>query len=54
MFGDLPSSRWGAKLAATENKLMLFGGMNLNNYCESIIYDIKIDNDVVSEYLVKK
>ena len=51
MFGEFPSSRWGAKLAASENKLLLFGGMNLNNYCESVLFDIKIDNNACADYL---
>ena len=28
-YGDIPNSRWGHKLCNNENKIMLFGGMNL-------------------------
>ena len=42
MYGDIPGSRWGHKLVANENKIMLFGGMNLSSYCESVLYDIHI------------
>ena len=42
MYGDIPGSRWGHKLVANENKIMLFGGMNLTSYCESVLYDIHI------------
>ena len=43
IYGDLPRSRWGHKLATnSEDKIMLFGGMNLNSYCESVIYEITI------------
>ena len=54
IYGELASSRWGARLAASDNKLILFGGMNLNNYCESVLYDIKIDNAAVADYLQVK
>lgn len=42
MYGDIPRSRWGQQLASNEHKIMLFGGMNLSSYCESVIYDIHI------------
>ena len=42
IYGEIPSSRWGHKLVANEQKIILFGGMNLNSYCESVIYDIFI------------
>lgn len=42
IYGDIPTSRWGHKLAANQDKIMLFGGMNLSSYSESVVYDIKI------------
>lgn len=42
IYGDIPSSRWGHRLVANESKIMLFGGMNLSSYCESVLYDIHI------------
>ena len=42
MYGDIPGSRWGHRLVSNENKVMLFGGMNLSIYCESVFHDIII------------
>jgi len=42
MYGDIPGSRWGHKLVANDQKIMLFGGMNLGSYCESVLYDFFI------------
>ena len=42
MYGEIPGSRWGHRLVSNDNKIMLFGGMNLNFYCESVVYDIHI------------
>ena len=44
LFGEeLPRSRFGHSLAATSDKLVLFGGMNIKSYCESMVFEIKID-----------
>ena len=44
IYGDVPRSRWGHKLATNDDqKIMLFGGMNLNSYCESVFYEINIE-----------
>ena len=42
IYGNLPGSRWGHRLVANETKIVLFGGMNLGSYCESVLYDIHI------------
>jgi hypothetical protein len=45
MYGDLPSSRWGHKICAAEhgsNKLLLFGGMDLQSYASSVTHEIII------------
>ena len=42
MYGEIPGSRWGHRLVSNEQKIMLFGGMNLSSYCESVVYDIHI------------
>ena len=42
MYGDIPGSRWGHRIVANDNKIVLFGGMNLSTYCESVLYDIHI------------
>ena len=51
MYGDMPGSRWGHKLVANENKIVLFGGMNLGSYCESVIYDIHIGKHALGKLL---
>lgn len=53
LYGDILGSRWGHRLVANQNKIMLFGGMNLTSYCESVLYDIHIDDSVVVDYLSK-
>ena len=42
MYGDIPGSRWGHTLIANQSKIMIFGGMNLGSYCESVLYDVLI------------
>ena len=42
MYGDIPGSRWGHRIVANDTKIMLFGGMNLSSYCESVLYDIHV------------
>jgi len=52
MFGEiLPQSRWGCSLVASTDKLLLFGGMNLEHICSSSIYEFHIDNNQVQAYL---
>ena len=53
LYGDILGSRWGHRLVANQDKIMLFGGMNLTSYCESVLYDIHIDDSVVIDYLSK-
>jgi hypothetical protein len=43
MFGEiLPQSRWGCSLVASSERLLLFGGMNLDKIHSSSIYEIDI------------
>ena len=42
IYGDRPESRWGHRLVANADKIVLFGGMNLNAYCESVFYDVHL------------
>ena len=52
MFGEiLPQSRWGCSLVSSNNKLLLFGGMNLEKICSASIYEVNIDDNEVSTYL---
>ena len=51
LYGDLPNSRWGHKLCANGNSIVLFGGMNLSSYNDSEIYEIQVDDNKVIEYL---
>ena len=51
IYGDIPMSRFGCCLVAKKEKIVLFGGMNLNAYCESALYDIYLDDSLVIDYL---
>lgn len=53
IYGDIPGSRWGHKLVANENKIVLFGGMNLSTYCESVLFDFHLDDNIVVDFLTK-
>ena len=52
LYGDIPESRWGHRLVANENKIMLFGGMSLTSYCESVIFDILIGKSFLAVLLI--
>ena len=45
IYGNIPLSRWGHQLfscnttSKLENKLFLFGGVNLHSYCNSTIFE---------------
>jgi hypothetical protein len=52
LFGqELPRSRFGHSLAATTDKLLLFGGMNLKSYCESEVFEVLLSSTEVHSYL---
>ena len=51
LYGDIPNSRWGHKLCANENSILLFGGMNLTSYNDSEIFEIHVDDNKDIEYL---
>jgi len=51
---ELPDSRWGHTLSASNEKLLLLGGMNLNTYCESVVFDIVIDDLAIREHIRMK
>ena len=52
---EIPDSRWGHSLVGTKNKLMLFGGMNLQYYCESSVFELIVDEpNSIHEYLKTK
>ena len=41
IFGEeLPQQRWGHTLAASDKKLLIFGGMHLKNYYDSSVYEV--------------
>ena len=48
---EMPDSRWGHSLCASDDKLLLLGGMNLNTYCESVVFDIQIDDQAIQQHL---
>ena len=51
---EVPTERWGHSMVATNNKLMIFGGMNLNQYCESSVFEIIIDDNQIQNWLLHK
>jgi hypothetical protein len=55
MFGEqMPESRWGHSMTTVNNKLLIFGGMNLRCYCESVIWELDVSNKSVRNYLNNK
>jgi hypothetical protein len=44
---EMPDSRWGHSLIASDEQLLLLGGMNLNTYCESAVFSIVIDDQAI-------
>jgi len=55
MFGEsMPTSRWGHSIVASKDKLLILGGMNLNQICDSSIYEVNIDDMQCSIYLQTK
>ena len=38
----IPRSRWGASIASIDNRLYLFGGLNLNEYCKPLLYSLTV------------
>jgi len=51
---EVPDSRWGHSLVASREKLLLFGGMNLNAYCESVVFELILNEDEIRAYLQTK
>jgi hypothetical protein len=55
LYGDIPSSRWGHQMVAEtdegKNKVLLFGGINLNSYCDSTIYEFNFSEKVVHNFI---
>lgn len=45
LYGDIPSSRWGHMLVGEgvddikKDRVLMLGGVNLNSYCDSTIYE---------------
>jgi len=55
IFGnEMPESRWGHSMVTIRDKLLIFGGMNLRCYAESVIWELEVDNSQVREYLSDK
>ena len=42
VYGDVPSGRWGHSMAASINTVILFGGMNLQSFCEAKLFEFRI------------
>ena len=55
IFGEsIPCSRWGVNLVSSNNKVLLLGGMNLNQFCSNAVFELSFDSNKVSEYLKEK
>jgi len=47
IYNELPTSRWSHVLCAEQNsddyesnKIIIFGGVNMQSYCDSVIYEL--------------
>ena len=55
LFGEeLPESRWGHSMVATNSSILLFGGMNLKHYCPSAVYEFSSNQKKLKRYLKQK
>lgn len=50
IYNELPTSRWSHVLCAEQNsddyesnKIIIFGGVNMQSYCDSVIYELDFD-----------
>lgn len=50
--GSPPEGRWGACVEVAGSKLILYGGMELSNYCNSDLCYLETDQDVVEDMLI--
>ena len=46
---QVPGKRFGANALATEMGFLIFGGMKLENYCNSEIYHLDVDRKRVKK-----
>ena len=52
LFGDqLPEARWGHSMLTMGDKILIFGGINLTKYCESVVFEVSLDEKEISRYL---
>lgn len=40
MYGDVPQARWGHQMLSNGNQIIIFGGMDLTSFCESMVYEL--------------
>mmetsp|Transcript_6251 Transcript_6251/g.10842 ORF Transcript_6251/g.10842 Transcript_6251/m.10842 type:complete len:206 (-) Transcript_6251:32-649(-) len=52
LHGTPPEGRWGACAELVGSKLVLYGGMELSNYCNSDICFIETDQDVAEDLAI--
>eukprot|EP00347_Sterkiella_histriomuscorum_P019474 403341497 len=54
LYGEsIPPSRWGHQLVScgeNSSKMLLFGGINLQSYCDTSIYEFNLDERAVASY----
>lgn len=54
LFGSIPASRWNHALVQIEdNKLLLFGGVNFNQYMNSQVYCFEFGEHVIERFLIR-
>ena len=50
-YGEVPSSRTGSSVANIGNRVLVFGGIHLNEFAPSIIFELETDQKQVNELL---
>lgn len=51
MYGEIPEGRWGHQLCINEYQsvIVIFGGLNLQGYCEANIYQLQIGKSLTKK-----
>ena len=51
IYGDMPCSRWGHSLIATDKHFVVFGGVNSDRYCNADVFAFAFDPKIVANEL---
>ena len=49
MFGDLPANRYSFCFANLGQKILIFGGMRINKFCNSEVYSLETEESTVAD-----